>query len=471
MTWVWRGDSVSPPPAGRVSLSNVQPLDEGGLAHRALARPRRTTQHLLVTIVRGRQVDEASRPLRLAMIGTRGVPARYGGFETAIEEIGKILIRRGHQVTVFCRGGDPRLSSHEGMQLVHLPSIKRKVSETLSHTALSVLHREARQADVAFVFNAANAPLLPVLRSLRVPIAVHVDGLEWQRSKWSGSGRRYYRFCERLAVRWADELVSDARGIQDYYREQHGVGSRFIPYGAPILTNPKLDRLAELGLAADNYHLVVARFEPENHVDLIIEGYNRSRAALPLVVVGSAPYAEPYVARLQSLAAESKTVRMLGAVWDQELLDALYAGAVTYVHGHSVGGTNPSLLRAMGAGASVAAFDVVFNREVLGECGRFWGTSSNLADLLLEQESRSGGARGLGEQAKERAARAYTWPTVARGYELLAYDLAEGWSRRTNPTARPHPHPRTEATVERVLEQFGTSPEADSATTDNDRHA
>jgi hypothetical protein len=131
------------------------------------------------------------------MLGTRGVPARYGGFETAVEEIGKRLVLAGHEVTVFCRGNREFGDEYLGMRLVHLPSVRRKALETLSHTALSVVHSEARDADMAFVFNAANAPLLPVLRLTGTPVAVHVDGLEWQRSKWSGAGQRYYLACER----------------------------------------------------------------------------------------------------------------------------------------------------------------------------------------------------------------------------------------------------------------------------------
>src|SRR4051794_23018357 len=147
------------------------------------------------------------------MIGTRGVPARYGGFETAVEEIGQRLARRGHDVTVYCRGAIDKQPEYLGMRLVHLPAVRHKIAETLSHTSLSVLHRRSLRADVALLFNAANAPLLPVLHAAKVPTAVHVDGLEWKRSKWRGAGRRYYLANERLAVRWGDALIADAQGI------------------------------------------------------------------------------------------------------------------------------------------------------------------------------------------------------------------------------------------------------------------
>src|SRR5512139_285081 len=288
------------------------------------------------------------------MVGTRGVPARYGGFETAVEEVGRRLAAAGHEVTVYCRGERHSESHHLGMKLVHLPAVRQKVAETLSHTGLSVAHAAARRIigrgpDVALVFNAANSPLLPVLRALRIPVATHVDGLEWQRTKWSGTGQRYYRTAEALAVRWSDALIADAHGIQDYYRERFAAESVFIPYGAPILDGPDDAKLAEAGLTPGGFHLVVARFEPENHVHLAVEGYRASGATKPLIVVGSAPYSDGYTARLHELAGDDPRIRFMGGVWDQDLLDSLYAGALTYVHGHSVGGTNPSLLRAMGA--------------------------------------------------------------------------------------------------------------------------
>jgi glycosyltransferase involved in cell wall biosynthesis len=368
------------------------------------------------------------------------VPARYGGFETAVEEIGRRLADAGHEVTVYCRGERHPEREYLGMRLVHLPALKKKVAETLTHTGLSVLHASGRRLtgrgpDVALVFNAANAPLLPVLRAMRIPVATHVDGLEWKRAKWSGAGRRYYRTAESLSVRWSDALIADARGIQDYYTERFGADSVCIAYGAPILASTDTGKLAAAGYEPGGFHLVVARFEPENHVHLAVEGYRRSGAAKPLVVVGSAPYADAYTSEVKELAGGDPRIRFLGGVWDQDLLDALYAGALTYLHGHSVGGTNPSLLRAMGAGASVVAYDVNFNREVLGEAGRFFGDAESLAARLDEAEADPGRAADLGEAARKRAAERYVWDDVAAAYERLCVDLRE--RRLTRKTVRP----------------------------------
>lgn len=369
--------------------------------------------------------------MRVAMIGTRGVPAQYGGFETAVEEVGRRLAARGHRVVVYCRGeGDER--EFAGMSLVHLPAVRHRALETLSHSALSVGHLLAHRTDAVLLFNAANAPLLPALRAARLPVATHVDGLEWRRAKWSGAGRRYYRAAESLAVRWSDALIADAQGIAEYYAAEFGAPTRLLSYGAPII-EPGSDRLAELGLAPRGFHLLVARFEPENHVDVVVEGYVQSRCALPLVVVGSAPYAARYTERVRGLADER--VRFLGAVWDAELLDQLFANAATYLHGHSVGGTNPALLRAIGAGAATVAFDVVFNREVLAEAGRYFRDADGVAEAMEELERDTAAADQLGAAAKRRA-HEYDWDEVAGGYEQLLMDLVSRRVRRPRLSGR-----------------------------------
>jgi glycosyltransferase involved in cell wall biosynthesis len=373
-------------------------------------------------------------PMRIAMLGTRGVPAAYGGFETAVEEIGSRLAALGHEVTVYCRntpGAKP--STHLGMRLVHLPALKVKVAETLSHSALSVAHLAlSRTHDVAFVFNAANSPFVPALRARGIPTAVHVDGLEWKRDKWSGAGKRYYRFAERFAVRTADALIADAQGIADYYRDEFDAPTELLTYGTRILTGQPADRLRGLHLEPGRFHLVVARFEPENHVDMIIDGYRRSAARLPLIVVGSAPYAAEHTRRINDLAAGDDRIRLLGGVYDQDLLDTLYAHALSYAHGHSVGGTNPSLLRAMGAATAVIAWDVGFNREVLGTNGRYFADAEAAARAFEAAESAPSLSLALGTALQKRAEITYDWDDVTSGYETLAARLARGYSIHGN---------------------------------------
>lgn len=374
--------------------------------------------------------------MRIALVGTRGVPARYGGFETCVEEVGKRLVERGHQVTVYCRideQTDKSATRYLGMDLVYLPALHKRSLETLSHTGLSAAHLLGHRPDAAIVFNAANSPWLPLLRGARIPVATHVDGLEWKRAKWGPAGQRYYRCAEALAVRYSDALIADAAGIRDYYRDEFDAETVLITYGAPILGDAGIGRLAEVNLQPNQYHLVVARMEPENHVHTIVQGYLSSGSVLPLVVVGSAPYAEQYTGSIRRMSDER--VRFLGGVWDQELLDQLYANARVYWHGHSVGGTNPSLLRAMGAGAAVNAFDVVFNREVLRSAGLFFGTPEDVSKLALDAETSPMGVAERGRASLREAAR-YDWAEVTDKYELLARGLAAGEFQRSGSARR-----------------------------------
>ena len=377
--------------------------------------------------------------MRIAMVGTRGVPARYGGFETCVEEVGRRLVMAGHEVIVYCRtmagAAAPRPEEYLGMQLVHLPAVRHKIVETLSHSALSVAHLGVHPVDVAVVFNSANSPFLPVLRARGIPVVTHVDGLEWKRAKWGRWGRTYYRAAEALAVRWSDALIADARGIQDYYADEFNADAEYIAYGAPVVRGLGTAGLAELDLVSRGYHLVVARMEPENNLHLALEGYLRSSCRQPLVIVGSAPYGEDYAAYLRALAGSDPRVRFLGGVWDQQLLDRLYANSLTYIHGHSVGGTNPSLLRAMGAGAATVAFDVIFNREVLGNDADYFSDGDQLAPILEASERNIDQTVARGHRLQESALR-YDWDAVAESYEKLCDRLRVAGPRRRRPSGR-----------------------------------
>lgn len=378
-------------------------------------------------------MDEPRRTLRIALMGTRGAPARYGGFETAVDEVGRRLASRGHTVTVYCRTppGVSRTPEYGGMRLVHLPSVPTKSLETLSHTGVSTLHALLHHRhDVAFVFNSANSPFVPFLQWRGMPVAVHVDGLEWQRGKWGRLGRGYYRRAEQLGVRRADALIADAPGIVDYYAKEFGAPTDHISYGAPVLHDIGDDRLSELGVASRRFHLVVARMEPENQVEMIVRGYRASNAVFPLVVVGSAPYAHEYTRIVQSLADTDPRIVLAGAVWDQQVLDQLYGHCLLHLHGHSIGGTNPSLLRSAGAGAAIAAYDVRFNRDVIGDEAMYFDDEKSVVGCVEQAEAEPETMRRLGATLQARIADHYHWDTVAAQYEDLALRLASGASQR-----------------------------------------
>ena len=358
--------------------------------------------------------------MKIALIGTRGVPAQYGGFETAAEEIGARLVDRGHSVVVYCRNKGQKLRAYRGMELINLPAIRHPALETLSHTAIAAVHASTHGFDCAILFNAANSPVLPLLR---MPTAVHLDGLEWKRAKWQGAGRRYLKWSERRAVNNADAVIADARAIQTYVRQTYRSEARFIPYGAPIVWNASSQHRLTSRVQPHRFHLVVARIEPENSVEMIVRGFLTSEASLPLVVVGDNPYDSAYLARCATLLESSSRIEWLGSVWDQAELDWYYANCLTYLHGHTVGGTNPSLLRAMGAGAMVIARDVSFNREVCGDEGSFFSTEVELAETVDRLEGQPDEALEIGARLRSRAARLYRWDDVATSYENLCQDL------------------------------------------------
>lgn len=359
--------------------------------------------------------------VKVTLMGTRGVPAQHGGFETAVEEIGTRLAARGHDVTVYCRNPGQTITQFQGMHLVNLPAVRHRMAETLSHTAVSTAHAIIKaHPDVVLLLNAGNAPLLKPLQLAGIPTAIHLDGLESRREKWRGAGAKYYRWAERASVKWGDEVIADAQAIADHVQRQYGRTCVVIPYGAEVI-HPGTSRLAGFGVEPCGYHLLVARFEPENHVLDAVHAYRRSAETRPYIVVGSAPYAQWYIDKVELAAAGDPRIRFAGAIYDQELLDQLYANARTYTHGHSVGGTNPSLLRAMGAGAPVLAYDVEFNREVTAGHALFWSDAGQLTALLDEVSGpdAAGRLRALGEQGQQRVAEAYRWDAVTDDYEAL----------------------------------------------------
>jgi glycosyltransferase involved in cell wall biosynthesis len=356
--------------------------------------------------------------VRVALIGTRGVPARYGGFETAVEEIGSGLSERGHEVTVYCRNSSEVGAVHRGMRRVILPAVRRKAVETLTHSALSTLHALRHRPDVAIVFNAANAPFVGVLRAAGIRTVLHIDGHDERRRKWQGVGRLYYLIATRVGIALAHEVIADSVAIQRELAASYGVTSVYIPYGAHTSINGPASAQAVLdgiGLTVDGFHLLVARFEPENQVLEIVQSYLAAECELPLVLVGFSGFPSDYAEQIAAVA--DPRICRLGAVWDQHLLDALYAGAASYVHGHSVGGTNPSLLRAMVNGAPVIAYDCPYNRETTGGHALWFDRARPAAGAMMAKLERDESAAERGENARQRAVTHYLWADVVTAYE------------------------------------------------------
>ena len=370
--------------------------------------------------MRAGAVERPSRrtPVRIAILGTRGVPARYGGFETFAEELGARLAARGHQVTVYGRSNWVLrgIRRHRGMDIVRLPAPRSKYLETVVHTLFAAFAVVPRRFDVVYVCNVANAPALLVLLATRKRIVLNVDGLEWQRAKWNVLGRTYYRFCAWLATRLPVHIVTDARVIQDFYRQHYGRASDYFAYGTDLVPVADDGTLARLGLEPGRYVLYVSRLEPENNADLVVDAYAGVKTELPLALVGDAPHASDFIARLRAAAARDPRVKLLGAHYGSEY-QVLRSHAAAYVQATEVGGTHPALVEAMGFGNAIAANDVPEHREVLADAGLYYSGAAGLTDALQRLLDQPELAATVRARAATRARELYDWDTIATDYE------------------------------------------------------
>lgn len=367
--------------------------------------------------------------MRIAILGTRGIPARYGGFETFAEELGARLAARGHEVTVYGRTHyvARTVKAHRGTRVVVLPTVRHKYLDTVAHTLVSTLHALPRRYDVALVCNAANAVFSGWPRLVGTRVVLNVDGIERRRRKWNAVGRAWYVMSERLATWLPDAVVTDARVIASYYRERYGCETTFIPYGADPAPSAGTATLERFGLEPRRYFLYVSRLEPENNADAVIAAFERARDRLGdtrLAIVGDAPYAREYVESLRRRAGPN--VVFTGGVYGEAYRE-LQSHAFAYVHATEVGGTHPALVEAMGFGNCVLVNDVPENREVAGDAALYFSAADpkTLANELMRVASDKGLARTLGERARAIALERFSWDHVTDEYEKLFRQLVK----------------------------------------------
>ncbi|MGN6274232.1 MAG: glycosyltransferase [Protaetiibacter sp.] len=352
----------------------------------------------------------------VAIIGTRGYPSYYGGFETAVRHLAPFLADRGWDTTVYGRPGATSPNPDDAdarVTRVLTRGIERKSLSTLSYGLTSVLDARRRRPDVALVMNVANGFWLPLLRRAGIPTVVNVDGIEWERAKWGGLARGVFRLGARRTARFADQLIFDSREIERRWGEGFARTGAFIPYGGT-----PADSLAPppLGLPSGGYVLLVARFVPENTIGEFLDAVPLLAESTEVVLVGSTGYGGELDVRARRLDARHASVRWLGHVSDDALLHALWQHCGVYFHGHSAGGTNPALVQAMALGAPVVARDTPYNREVLGELGAFVGADpSDIVRVVRDVLGRD--QRDLPSRLRARAAAQYGWREVCEAYE------------------------------------------------------
>jgi glycosyltransferase involved in cell wall biosynthesis len=360
--------------------------------------------------------------MKLGILGTRGIPANYGGFETFAEELSIRLVARGHDVTVYCRANNVQYAhpTYKGVRLVVLPTIGTKYLDTVTHTFISVLHSIPRRFDCILMCNAANAIFSAVHRLSGTPVALNVDGIERKRKKWGFLGKTYYLWSEYLATRIPNVIVTDAAVIHEYYTRTYGKPSVMIAYGAECSRLPTTAILDRLNVRPGEYFLYVSRLERENNAHLVIDAFERVQTNKELLIVGDAPYARPYIERLKT--TRDRRVHFPGAVYGTGYRE-LQSHAYAYIHATEVGGTHPALVEAMGAGNVVIVFDTPENREVVGDCGLFFDSVDTLVKQMYAALKDPSLVESMSTAAQERAKALYSWDAVTDAYEKLFSDL------------------------------------------------
>ena len=368
--------------------------------------------------------------MRIALMGTRGIPANYGGFETFYENLGPRLVARGHDVWVYNRPhavGPSDGQRYRGVRLVSLPSIRTKHLDTITHTFASVIHGLRRRYDIVYICGVGNTPVAWIPRLGRASVVLNVDSSDWKRRKWGPLAAAYLRWTERLAARTANVIVADSRVIQARYRDTYHAKARYFPYGANIVEAAGTETLEAFGLAPRGYVLWVGRLEPEARVEDLVRAFTAERRpGLRLVIVGDAPFAVSYRETLHSMATEDVlfTGYQFGEAYRQ-----LSFHAFAYVQTSPTSGTSPALLDQMAAGGAVIVRGTPTNLEVVADAGLSYdpddpidGLATCLARLTSDPDLRS----RLSAAALARVATSFSWEQITDDYERLFSELLEG---------------------------------------------
>jgi glycosyltransferase involved in cell wall biosynthesis len=370
--------------------------------------------------------------MRVAILGTRGIPAAYSGFETAAEQLASRLSERGHEVVVYCRPHvvDKRLRHWRGARLVHRPTVRNKYLDTFVHTLIASLHASIRlKPDVALYFIAGNSPLCLITRAAGIPTVINVDGLDSDRGKWNRFAKAYLRLAERLAPRMAHRAITDSHTVAHIYEQRYGRSIGVVPYGAEAPAQDTTQTLAKLGLEPRAYVLFVGRLEPENNAHLLVEAWARipteKTNRMKLVVVGGAPYASEYVRLVQRTA--DPRVLFPGYVFGPGYWE-LQKNAYLLCVPTEVGGTHPILLEGLAVGNCILVNDHRPNAETVGEAGVYFSGSEGVPDLARQLERLLADPKLVDTyraRARERA-QMYSWDAVATAYEHLLLEVHGG---------------------------------------------
>ena len=315
-----------------------------------------------------------NKKLKIAIIGSRGYPYVYSGYETLVKEVSERLVKKGHKVRVYCHSSlfknKPRKVN--GISLVYTPSIETKYLSQFVNSFFSFIHVCFSSFDIIFIVNSANGPFGILTKIFRKKTCINVDGLEWLRPKWKGLGSIYFKWASKMATIFYDQIINDSDEMRKVYLDLFKKDSKVIAYGANVRKSKNPDLINKWNLKQRDYYLVIGRLIPDNNADLIIKGFLKSNSNKKLVVVGDVPYEDSYASNLKKI--KDDRLVFTGYVKDQNILAELYHNCYVYVHGHEFGGTNPTMIKAMAYGSAIIALDTLFNQEMLknGKYGLFF---------------------------------------------------------------------------------------------------
>jgi glycosyltransferase involved in cell wall biosynthesis len=360
--------------------------------------------------------------MRIGILGTRGIPNYYGGFEQFAELLSVYLVKKGHEVIVYNSKNHPyQESNFKGVQIVHCNDPEEKIGTIgqFIYDYRCVRDSRKRNFDIILQLGYTSSSVWSFLFPKESVIVTNMDGLEWKRSKYNALVQSFLRFAERLAVKKSDRLISDSIGIQNYLKKKYEVDSKYIAYGSEVFSNPNQKTLQKLDLQPESYNLLIARMEPENNVETIIKGVLKSNVKEPLMVIGDYNRTT-YGKRLFEQYGSNEHVQFLGAIYDKELLNQIRYFSHIYFHGHSVGGTNPSLLEAMGCNTLIVANHNEFNKAILQEDAYYFDDSNDLAEII--QDLKKANEQDKIENNRKKIEENFSVEKINQQYESYFYE-------------------------------------------------
>jgi glycosyltransferase involved in cell wall biosynthesis len=356
------------------------------------------------------------KKLKIAIVGTRGVPNHYGGYEQATEFLSTGLVQKGHEVTVYNSSSHLyQEKSWNGVEIIHCfdPEDKIGTAGQFIYDLNCIRNARRKQYDVILLMGYTSSSVWGKLYPKKSVIISNMDGLEWKRSKYSRPVQRFLHYAEKLAVKYSDFLLADSVEIQSYLHDTYKTGSRFIPYGANIYSNETEEALKALKVRRYNYYLIIARMVPENNIEIMLDGFHQTKSDKKFLVLGNTD--NKFGKHLEEKFRADDRIIFPGAIYDQQTLHSLRAFTSLYFHGHSVGGTNPSLLEAMASKALIAAHDNPFNRAILDEDACYFSSAEDVTAILnhaLPENKEKMICNNL-----QKIKKYYAWDTIVDQYE------------------------------------------------------